>query len=77
MMRTLLRVWGRFPVWVHTLASLILRPRFQLAVAALVFSAQGQVLLFRHTYRKFPWGIPAGSLEYGEQPWDAVICEFH
>ena len=43
MMRLSLRIWGLFPVWVHTLAAIILRPRFRMAVAALVFDEQGRV----------------------------------
>jgi 8-oxo-dGTP diphosphatase len=77
MMRKLLRLWGTFPLWVHTLAALILRPRFRVAVAALIFDAQGRVLLFKHTYRKFAWGIPVGGLEFGEQPEEGVIREFY
>ena len=75
-MKTLLRIWRIFPLWVHTLAALTLRPRFRMAVAALVFDEQGRILLFRHTYRKLDWGIPAGGLEYGEQPVDAIVREF-
>jgi len=66
-----------FPIWVHMLAAMLLRPKFRVAVAALVFNERGQILLFKHTYRKFPWGIPAGALEHKEQPVDAVIREFH
>ena len=77
MIKFLLRIWGIFPLWVQTLAARILRPRFRMAVAALVFNEQGQVLLFKHTYRKLAWGIPAGGLEYREQPIDAVIREFY
>jgi ADP-ribose pyrophosphatase YjhB (NUDIX family) len=76
MMRKLLRIWGKFPVWVHMLAARILRPRFQVAVGALIFDAQGRVLLFKHTYRKFAWGIPVGGLEFGEQPEEGVMREF-
>ena len=54
----------------------IVRPKFLTAVAALVFDEQGRILLFKHTYRKLEWGIPAGGLEYGEQPKDAVVREF-
>ena len=75
-MKTLMRIWGMFPLWVHTLAAIILRPRFRVGVAALVFDEQGRVLLFKHTYRKFAWGIPAGSLEHREQPEHAVVREF-
>lgn len=76
MIKILLRIWGLFPHWAQTLASRILRPRFRMAVAALVFDEQGRILLFKHTYRKLDWGIPAGGLEYKEQPKDAVVREF-
>jgi 8-oxo-dGTP diphosphatase len=76
MIKILLRIWGLFPHWLQTLASRILRPRFRMAVAALVFDEQGRILLFKHTYRKLAWGIPAGGLEFHEQPRDAVIREF-
>ncbi|MFN8387955.1 MAG: NUDIX domain-containing protein [Anaerolineales bacterium] len=77
MMKTLMRIWGMFPLWVHTLAARMLRPRFRVGVAALVFDEQGRVLLFKHTYRKFVWGIPVGGLEYGEQPEEGVKREFY
>ena len=76
MTRTLLRIWRIFPLWVHVLTARIVRPKFLMAVAALVFDEQGRILLFKHTYRKLAWGIPAGGLEYGEQPKDAIVREF-
>ena len=76
MIKILLRIWGLFPHWLQTLASRILRPRFRMAVAALVFDEQGRILLFKHTYRKLAWGIPAGGLEHREQPNDAIVREF-
>jgi len=54
----------------------VLRPKFRAAVAAMIFDEQGRILLFKHTYRKFEWGIPAGGLEYGEQPDKAIVREF-
>lgn len=75
-MKTLLRLWRLLPMWVHILAAKLIRARFRAAVAALIFDEQGRVLLFRHTYRKFEWGIPAGSLEFHEQPADAILREF-
>ena len=76
MMKTLLRIWRIFPPWVQTLASRLIRPRFRMAVAGLVFDEHGRILLFKHTYRKLAWGIPAGGLEYREQPKDAIVREF-
>lgn len=76
MIRILLRIWQKFPIGVHLLASRIVRPRFRVAVAAMIFDEQGRVLLFKHTYRKFEWGLPAGSLEHREQPERAVLREF-
>ncbi len=75
-MKILLRLWRILPMGVHALAAKLVRPRFRAAVAALIFDEQGRVLLLRHTYRKFEWGIPAGSLEYREQPADAILREF-
>lgn len=76
MMSALLRIWRALPLWVHILGSKIVRANFRVAVAALIFDGQGRILLFKHTYRKFEWGIPAGSLEHREQPLDAVAREF-
>lgn len=76
MNRNLLRIWRMLPMWVHVLAMRMFRAKFRASVAALIFNEQGQVLLFKHTYRKFEWGIPAGGLEYGEQPDKAILREF-
>ena len=76
MMPFLLRLWRKFPLWVHIFAARIVRSKFRVAVAAMIFDERGRVLLFKHTYRKFEWGIPAGSLEYDEQPENAIVREF-
>ena len=76
MMKTLLRFWRVMPMWVHFYAAKLVRPRFRAAVAAVFFDGHGQILLFKHTYRKFEWGLPAGGLEHYEQPIDAIKREF-
>jgi 8-oxo-dGTP diphosphatase len=68
--------WSTLPIWVHFLAARLVRPKFRAAVAAIIFNEQGQILLFKHTYRKFEWGLPAGGLEHREQPRDAIRREF-
>ena len=75
-MKTLLRLWRAMPLWMHFLAARLVRPRFRAAVAAVIFDEQGQILLFKHTYRKFEWGLPAGGLEHREQPIHAIVREF-
>ncbi len=77
MIKTLLPVWRALPMWVHLLAAKLVRAKFRAAVAALIFDERGRALLFKHTYRKWQWGIPAGSLEYGEQPAEAILREFY
>ena len=77
MMRFLLRTWRYFPQWTHVLAAVALRPRYRVAVSALVFDEQQRILLFKHTYRKLEWGLPAGALEFGEQPVDGILREFY
>jgi 8-oxo-dGTP diphosphatase len=72
-----LRIWRALPMWMHVLAMRMSRPKFRAAVAAIIFDEQGRILLFKHTYRKFEWGIPAGGLEYDEQPEKAVVREFY
>ncbi|MBE0670261.1 MAG: NUDIX domain-containing protein [Anaerolineales bacterium] len=76
-MKTLLRLWRVLPMWFHVLAMRIYRPKFRASVAAIIFDEQGRILLFKHTYRKFEWGLPAGGLEYNEQPDKAIVREFY
>ena len=77
MTKTFLRIWRTLPLWMHVLAARLSRPTFRAAVAAIIFNEQKQVLLFKHTYRKFEWGLPAGGLEHREQPANAILREFH
>ncbi|HSL29774.1 MAG TPA: NUDIX domain-containing protein [Anaerolineales bacterium] len=54
----------------------MLRPRYRVAVAAIILDEENRVLLCEHTYRKFhPWGLPGGGLEYGESPECGVVRE--
>lgn len=44
-----------------------LTPSFSVAVLGVIFNEKNEILLFHHTYRKYPWGMPGGWLEE-EQP---------
>jgi len=56
--------------------SRIIRPKFQVFSAAVIFDNDNRVMLVKSTYQRFhPWGLPGGSLNYGEPPDEAVIRE--
>jgi 8-oxo-dGTP diphosphatase len=58
--------------WLQT----ILFPRYLVGVVGIIENDRGELLLFRHTYRhQYPWGLPSGYLEHGEQPGDALRRE--
>lgn len=75
-LKMLLRLWRAVPVWAQFLAARVVRPRYRVGVVAVVFDEGGRILLFKHTYRKLAWGLPAGGLEHGEDPQEAVCREF-
>jgi ADP-ribose pyrophosphatase YjhB (NUDIX family) len=72
----LLRIWKQLPLWLKIWTSRLLRPKYMVAVAAVIFNADGRILLGEHSYRKvYPWGLLAGNLEYGEDPEAAIVRE--
>jgi ADP-ribose pyrophosphatase YjhB (NUDIX family) len=67
-----------FPRWLQNIASRIIRPLFQVFAAAVIFDQDKNIFLVKSTYQRFhPWGLPGGSLEYGEHPEEAVVREVH
>jgi ADP-ribose pyrophosphatase YjhB (NUDIX family) len=72
----LLKIWRMFPAWLQEVVSRIFRPLFQVFAVAVIFNSDKQILLVKSTYQRvYPWGLPGGSLEYGEHPEDAVVRE--
>lgn len=72
----LLKIWRLFPFWLQEVASRIIRPLFQVFVVAVIFDQTDRILLVKMTYQRFhPWGLPGGSLEYGESPEAGVVRE--
>lgn len=69
------RVYGWLP---RSLSSRIVRlvnPSYLIGVVAIVFDAEGRVLVLRHTYHEPPWRLPGGLLDRGEQHDDAAVRE--
>ncbi len=74
--RVLLKIWRIFPGWLQNIASRIIRPLFQVFAAAVILDRDKNIFLVKSTYQRFhPWGLPGGSLEYGEHPEKAVVRE--
>jgi ADP-ribose pyrophosphatase YjhB (NUDIX family) len=74
----IVQTWGRapFPAWLRRVIQWTISPKFLIGVVALVFDAEGRLLLLRHTYkRRYPWGFPGGGLGYGETTEEAVRRE--
>jgi len=71
-----LKIWREIPFRLQLIIARLLRPRYGVAVAAIISDQDGQLLLCQHKYRKaYPWGLPSGGLEYGEDPQDGIIRE--
>ena len=74
--RILLKIWRELPLWLQMKLSRIIRPLFQVFAAAVILDGDKNILLVKSTYNRFhPWGLPGGSLEYGEHPEEAVVRE--
>lgn len=72
----LLKIWRIFPGWLQIVLSRFVRPLFQVFAVAVIFNENREVLLVKSTYQRFhPWGLPGGSLEYGESPEKATLRE--
>jgi ADP-ribose pyrophosphatase YjhB (NUDIX family) len=74
--KILLRIWLILPPWMERLASAIVRPRYHVPAGAIILNKQGQLLLCEHTYRRqYPWGLPGGDVQFGEDPAEAIRRE--
>lgn len=82
----ILRIWSApLPRQVRRAAEIIANipwlqrlivPSFLVGVVGIIENDRGELLLLRHTYRSaYPWGLPTGFLEHGEQPIDALKRE--
>jgi 8-oxo-dGTP diphosphatase len=69
-------IWRRLPVWVRRRAAKIGQTRFTVTVAAMLFDADGRILLLEHVFRADRgWGMPGGFVAKGEQPEEALRRE--
>jgi 8-oxo-dGTP diphosphatase len=70
-LRLLLWLWKilPLPLWSRRAYLSVTHPRFLIGTMALIRDEQGRVLILEHTYRRaYPWGLPGGYLQAGEEP---------
>jgi ADP-ribose pyrophosphatase YjhB (NUDIX family) len=73
--RTLAADWAPLR-WLVRGAARVVAPRHHVGAVGVVFDRAGRVLLVEHAFRTdFPWGLPGGWLEPGEEPAAAVRRE--
>jgi ADP-ribose pyrophosphatase YjhB (NUDIX family) len=75
----------RIAVWLKTIPPLrwglaiavrLFAPRNYVGAVAAIFNDAGQVLMVEHTFRPdYPWGLPGGWVEAGEDPQKAIERE--
>ena len=62
--------------WLVRCAAHVLAPRHPVGAVGVIFDARGRVLLVEHAFRTdFPWGLPGGWVERGEEPRETIRRE--
>lgn len=62
--------------WGFSLAVKLFAPRTSVGVMGAIFNNLGQVLLVEHVFRpQYPWGLPGGWMERGEDPAQSIQRE--
>jgi len=77
--RRVARVVQRFP-WIAVLMQRVMwliQPRYTVGVVGVLLDGQGRVLLVEHVFHpKYPWGLPGGWNDRGEDPSETAVREF-
>ena len=70
------KLWHAVPASIRLWTLRISNARFTVTAGAVIFNAEGQVLLLKHPFRVGSgWGLPGGFLKQGEQPLEALRRE--
>lgn len=71
-------LWKRLPLPKQIKNRIVFQgsQKFIVGVLGIILNEKGEVLLFHHTYRDQPWGVPSGLIER-EDPADALVREVY
>ncbi|MBI1863067.1 NUDIX hydrolase [Candidatus Microgenomates bacterium] len=70
MYRLLLALWRRLALSKNTQMRVLrmVNDEFLVGVTGVIFNADHEVLVVKHSYRRVPWSLPGGFLKGGEHP---------
>lgn len=70
----MMKAWKNLPIpfFARRTYTYLSNARLLVSVTGVITNAAGEVLLFKHTYRKVPWGMPSGWLKK-EDPAEGLI----
>jgi ADP-ribose pyrophosphatase YjhB (NUDIX family) len=77
MQRLLLNVWKKLSLSVKPQIQVMrmMNDKFLVGVTGVIFNADHEVLIVKHSYRRVPWSLPGGFLQAGEHPKEGLVRE--
>ena len=72
--RLLMSAWKKLPIpfFLRRWFTYLSNRRYPVGVDGVILNSAGEILLFHHTYRKTPWGMPSGWLK-DEDPAEGLV----
>ena len=67
--------WFPVPIGWKARIACFFQSKFTVSSIVVIFNHKREVLLFHHTYRKNPWGLPGGYVNSREHPKTSIIRE--
>ena len=77
MKKLLAQLWRVLPLSKRVQLAImnLFQDKFLIGVTGIIFNAQNEILLFKHSYRSHPWSLPGGYLKGGEHPKEGLERE--
>jgi ADP-ribose pyrophosphatase YjhB (NUDIX family) len=79
MYRSLLKLWRHLALKKSAQIQVMrmVNDKFLIGVTGVIFNADRQVLVVKHSYRRVPWSLPGGFLQAGEHPKNGLEREIY